>query len=358
MLIRQRLDFAATHRHGPRGAAGRLHGHNFQLTATVAGERQASGVVLEAAALEARLAELRQAEVGNESVDALWLMAQGGWPAGVTAQAVTLVETSGDGSTIEQGQRLYVSPGYFSAAHRTHAPRLSDAENRTLYGICDNPAGHGHNYRVTVWHPTLERVPAAVWAEFDHHNLSVDIPALRGRNVVTEAIAALIAERVPGAERVRVRETDTFYAEFKPASGAYNLGRRFTFSAAHRVSDPGLTESENWARHGRCAQAGVHGHDFALEVVVGAAGLDPLTETAFDLGRVDQATAAVLAPLHEADLDQDVPWLAGQISTPELLADQIGDRLAVALGGALRAVAVAAVPDHEAWHIRGNDGKR
>ncbi len=352
--IRQQLDFAGAHRHGP---AGRLHGHNFQLSTTVAGEQQASGVVLDAATLAARLAELQSPEIGNESIEAVWLRARADWPAAVRAQAVTLLETSGAGSTVEAGQRLFVSPGYFSAAHRTHAPRLSDPENLALYGICDNPAGHGHNYRVTVWHPALAQMPAAVWAEFDHRNLSVDIPALRGRNVVTETIAALIAERVPGAERVRVWETDTFYAEFKPATGAYQLGRRFQFSAAHQIGDPRLTDSENQSRYGRCAAAGLHGHDFALEVVVGTDGLDPLTETAFDLGLIDQAAAAVLAQLHEVDLDRDVPWLSGQRTTPEVLASTIYDRLARDLGGALRAVGVWAEPDHEAWSLRGSDGK-
>ena len=36
----------------------------------------------------------------------------------------------------------------FSAAHRLHVPGLSDAENESIFGKCNNPAGHGHNYRV------------------------------------------------------------------------------------------------------------------------------------------------------------------------------------------------------------------
>jgi 6-pyruvoyltetrahydropterin/6-carboxytetrahydropterin synthase len=38
----------------------------------------------------------------------------------------------------------------FSASHRLHAPTLSDAENREVYGKCDNPYGHGHNYELEV----------------------------------------------------------------------------------------------------------------------------------------------------------------------------------------------------------------
>jgi 6-pyruvoyltetrahydropterin/6-carboxytetrahydropterin synthase len=38
----------------------------------------------------------------------------------------------------------------FSASHRLHAPQLGDAENRELYGKCNNPFGHGHNYEIAV----------------------------------------------------------------------------------------------------------------------------------------------------------------------------------------------------------------
>uniref|UniRef100_A0A8C6XC69 6-pyruvoyltetrahydropterin synthase n=1 Tax=Naja naja TaxID=35670 RepID=A0A8C6XC69_NAJNA len=38
----------------------------------------------------------------------------------------------------------------FSASHRLHSPFLSDEENRKLFGKCNNPNGHGHNYKVEV----------------------------------------------------------------------------------------------------------------------------------------------------------------------------------------------------------------
>jgi 6-pyruvoyltetrahydropterin/6-carboxytetrahydropterin synthase len=38
----------------------------------------------------------------------------------------------------------------FSASHRLHAPQLGDGENRRIYGKCNNPFGHGHNYEVEV----------------------------------------------------------------------------------------------------------------------------------------------------------------------------------------------------------------
>jgi 6-pyruvoyltetrahydropterin/6-carboxytetrahydropterin synthase len=38
----------------------------------------------------------------------------------------------------------------FSASHRLHSEQMSDAENRAIYGKCNNPYGHGHNYTLEV----------------------------------------------------------------------------------------------------------------------------------------------------------------------------------------------------------------
>src|ERR1700688_4714075 len=47
----------------------------------------------------------------------------------------------------------------FSASHRLHSAEMSDEENRATYGKCNNPHGHGHNYRleVTVSGPVDDR---------------------------------------------------------------------------------------------------------------------------------------------------------------------------------------------------------
>jgi len=39
---------------------------------------------------------------------------------------------------------------WFSASHRLHNPALADAENTLVYGKCNNPGGHGHNYHVEI----------------------------------------------------------------------------------------------------------------------------------------------------------------------------------------------------------------
>jgi 6-pyruvoyltetrahydropterin/6-carboxytetrahydropterin synthase len=47
--------------------------------------------------------------------------------------------------------KAYLSRRYrFSASHRLHSGQMSDAENRAIYGKCNNPHGHGHNYTLEV----------------------------------------------------------------------------------------------------------------------------------------------------------------------------------------------------------------
>src|SRR4030095_4044424 len=82
----------------------------------------------------------------------------------------------------------------FSASHRLDTSAMSPEENRKLYGKCNNPHGHGHDYvlDITVDGPveqegrvvnreTMNRlVRERVLARLDHKNLNADIPELAG----------------------------------------------------------------------------------------------------------------------------------------------------------------------------------
>ena len=47
--------------------------------------------------------------------------------------------------------KAYLTRRYlFSASHRLHCEEMSEAENKAVYGKCNNPHGHGHNYSVEV----------------------------------------------------------------------------------------------------------------------------------------------------------------------------------------------------------------
>jgi len=94
----------------------------------------------------------------------------------------------------------------FSASHRLDTPALSPEENRRLYGKCNNPHGHGHDYvlDITVDGPVDEDgqvvnrealdavVRERVLARLDHKNLNADIPELSGSVTTTENLATLV----------------------------------------------------------------------------------------------------------------------------------------------------------------------
>tara|TARA_B110000495_G_scaffold41469_1_gene33763 strand:- start:3350 stop:4159 length:810 start_codon:yes stop_codon:yes gene_type:complete len=122
----------------------------------------------------------------------------------------------------------------FSAAHRLHCSQLSDEENRQLFGKCNNPAGHGHNYvvDVTLSNPVEEQTGAIfslgqfeetvkqrVIDQLDHKHLNLDVDYFSDLNPTVENIAAAVFEWLDGhferatLERVRVYETPKTWAE-------------------------------------------------------------------------------------------------------------------------------------------------
>jgi 6-pyruvoyltetrahydropterin/6-carboxytetrahydropterin synthase len=95
----------------------------------------------------------------------------------------------------------------FAAAHFYHNPKLSAEENRRIFGKCNNPKGHGHNYvlEVTVaGEPDpktgmildLNELKAIldreVTARMDHKHLNYDVPELSGKIPTCEEIATVI----------------------------------------------------------------------------------------------------------------------------------------------------------------------
>lgn len=101
----------------------------------------------------------------------------------------------------------------FSACHRLHSIQLSDEENKKVFGKCNNPNGHGHNYKVevTVRGPVDEVtgmvmnitdmksiINKVVMDVMDHKNMDLDVPIFRDSSLVTtsENIAVVIFEGI------------------------------------------------------------------------------------------------------------------------------------------------------------------
>jgi 6-pyruvoyltetrahydropterin/6-carboxytetrahydropterin synthase len=118
-----------------------------------------------------------------------------------------------------------------------------------------------------------------------------------------------------------------------PAPPAFELTRRLEFSAAHRLWNPAFTPERNRAVFGPCANR--HGHNYVLEVTV-RGPVDPATGMVLDLnwlaGRLNEL---VFADVDHKDLDQDVPWLAGRVSTAENVVAALWERLAPHFDGRL-----------------------
>jgi len=331
----KRFEFSAS-----RQLADRMRGHNFILWVGVAGPVQAdTGMVINVADLKDIVTEVldrydhRRLNTQLDLEPTTPNIARSLWSdlcSRLQIDSVELAEEDGDAATVTAAGTTTIVHGAFAAAHRTHAPRLSDEENLALYGICNNPAGHGHNYRAQLFLPPGQTVDQMMWAEFDHKNLSVDIPDLAGRNVVTEAIAELLAKRVPPARRVRVYETPDFFAEYHRGDADYRLGRRCRFNAAHRLHSPALSAEENRRLYGKCNRPEPHGHSYFVEVVI-KSPLDPRTEAAYDLGKLDKTAGGILGELDYTWLDADVPAFREHPSTGENIACYLWERFGAAL---------------------------
>src|SRR5260221_599214 len=115
----------------------------------------------------------------------------------------------------------------FAASHVYHNPTLSPSENKRIFGKCNNPFGHGHNYTVEVrFSGPIDRatgmisnladldkfVNEHVIEPFDHRSLNEEVPAFQNAVPTTEILCVEIFQRLksfPHAklEAVRVQET-------------------------------------------------------------------------------------------------------------------------------------------------------
>ncbi len=100
---------------------------------------------------------------------------------------------------------------HFNAAHRLHNPNLDAETNQRLFGKCNNPHYHGHNYDLTVCvvgevDPITgyvidtkilsDLIKTYVTEPFDHHNLNLEVEEFKSLNPTAEHIAYVIYERL------------------------------------------------------------------------------------------------------------------------------------------------------------------
>jgi 6-pyruvoyltetrahydropterin/6-carboxytetrahydropterin synthase len=124
---------------------------------------------------------------------------------------------------------------HFSAAHRLHSDGMSVEENSRVYGLCNSPNYHGHNYELDITvegeidpgtgyvldlGDLRELAEEVVVRDLDHRNLNADVPWLEGVIPSTEnlivAIWDRLVARIPRGRLVRLVlwETPRNHAEY------------------------------------------------------------------------------------------------------------------------------------------------
>ena len=124
---------------------------------------------------------------------------------------------------------------HFNAAHRLHNPAWTDERNRVVFGLCNKPNYHGHNYELEVkvsgeidpetgfvvdlgWLADL--IKAEVENRFDHQNLNLDTAEFRDLNPTAENICVVIWQilrpHLPDSHDLHIRlyETPRNFVEY------------------------------------------------------------------------------------------------------------------------------------------------
>ena len=132
---------------------------------------------------------------------------------------------------------VYVTrKAHFSASHRLHNPKFSDARNVEVFGKCNNPRGHGHNYDLEVTvagEPPAETgmvidlkwladiIEETVVERVDHKHLNEDVDFMRGIIPTAENLARefwkLLAPRITEGRlhSIRLYESNNNFVEYR-----------------------------------------------------------------------------------------------------------------------------------------------
>lgn len=124
---------------------------------------------------------------------------------------------------------------HFNAAHRLHNPSWSDHKNDQVFGKCNNPSYHGHNYEMIVqitgeidpetgyvmdMKVLSDIIKENVIAKFDHKNLNLDTEEFKNLNPTAENIALVIWKILrPKIDKnhdlkIKLYETERNFVEF------------------------------------------------------------------------------------------------------------------------------------------------
>ncbi len=241
VLTTRKFSFSASHRYwNPEWSVERNqavfgkctneygHGHNYTLYVSVAGPVDpVTGMVINITDLKrivgGVLEEFDHRHLNLDTpyfreriptteniVQVLWGLIAPQLPSGVRLHRLRLYETDDLYADYTGGYVTFSRRYEFSAAHRLHAPALSDEANRAVYGKCNNPNGHGHNYRleVSLLGPVdpvtgmlidlvqMDQQVGAVLDTFDHKHLDHQVPEFTTQPSTAENIVVVLWQRL------------------------------------------------------------------------------------------------------------------------------------------------------------------
>ena len=124
---------------------------------------------------------------------------------------------------------------HFNAAHRLHNPSWTEEKNDKVFGLCNNPNYHGHNYELEVkivgeidpetgyvidLKMLSDLIRAEILGRFDHNNLNLDTVEFANLNPTAENIAVVIYDLLrPKLDtkldvQIRLYETERNFVEY------------------------------------------------------------------------------------------------------------------------------------------------
>lgn len=131
----------------------------------------------------------------------------------------------------------------FNAAHRLYRPDWSDEKNQEVFGKCNNPNFHGHNYTLEVWIDgnidpetgyvidlklVKDLVKKEIEERFDHRNLNLDCPEFKNLIPTAENIAVvcfdLLRDKIDSKFKLSIRlwETENNIVEYNGLKDSFN----------------------------------------------------------------------------------------------------------------------------------------
>lgn len=201
----------------------------------------------------------------------------------------------------------------FSASHFYHVPTWDKEQNQHVFGLCSNPNGHGHDYKLEVMvkgkndiqsgivvntTEIKEIVTNLVESELDGKFLNREHTYFAQVNPTTENLVEYIWYRLEPQlkdcklHRIRLHENHYLYAE-KEEGSLVSLTRKYHFCAAHRLHSNQLSDDENMRIFGKCNNVYGHGHNYFLDVTVKGQA-DPVTGMVMNLADLDRVVEQIV----------------------------------------------------------------